>query len=411
MKKIFRLLIVLVISISLVASFAFAAKAEKVKVTFWTWMTNPAPIEQFNNMQDEIEVVQVLTSHADIRQKLTIALAANKGAADIFQMTQRHFSYYSTTGKLYDMTADVSDVIGKFPESMQEIVSFKGKVYGLATDISPAVLWYRKDIFEENGIGKLDTWSQFEEAAAKLKGKGIYMIPIFNPAGAWGANAIAMFLGSRGGNIYTAEGKVIKNNADLEFVLNWFYDMAKNGYGESLTFYTPEFWGEFKSGKIAAWPMNMAEGGNIKRNMPELEGKWGVMPFPKWDDKSEQLTGIWGGSVFAIPDQSPNKAKSVEFVKWAASTVEGQVALSREWNLCPAIPEAYSNEFYSKGDPFLGGDNAFTMINDTTPFYFYDWSTAEMVMGEQIDLMFAGKITPTQARQAIEDNISKQTGR
>ena len=411
MKKIFMLLIILVVSISIVASFAFAAKSEKVKVSYWTWISNQDAVAQFNSIQDKIEVEHVPMASYDIIAKLSIALAANKGAPDIFQMTHRHFSNYSTTGKLYDMTADVSDVIGKFPEALQKTVSFKGKVYGLPADISPAVLWYRKDIFKANDIGKLDTWSQFEEAAAKLKSKGIYIMPVFNPAGAWGANAITMFLGSRGGNIYTPDGKVIKNNTDLEFVLNWINDMTKNGYGESITFFTPEFWGEFKAGKIATWPMNVAEGANFKRYMPELEGKWGVMPFPKWDDKDEQLTGFWGGTVFAIPDQSPNKTLSVAFVKWITSTIEGQIAASKTWNAVPALPDAYSNEYYSKGDPFFGNDNVFTMINDTTPFYYYDWSVVEKIIGRNLDLMFAGKITPVQARQAIEDEISKETER
>jgi len=411
MKKVFILLTILVVSVSMVASFTFTAKAEKVKITYWTWLSNQDAVAQFNSMQDKIEVEHVQMGHADIMSKVTIALAAKTGGPDIFQMTHRHFTNFSTTGKLYDMTADVSDVIGKFPEALQKLVSFKGKVYGLPADISPAVLWYRKDIFNANGIGKLDTWSQFEEAAVQLKGEGIYIMPVFNPAGTWGANAIGMFLGSRGGNIYSADGKVIKNNTDLEFVLNWINDMTKKGYAESLIFFTPEFWGEFKAGKIATWPMNVAEGANIKKNMPELEGKWGVMPIPKWDDKDEQLTGFWGGTVLAIPNQSPNNTQSVAFVKWLTSTVEGQIAASKTWNAVPALTDAYSNEYYSKGDPFFGDDNVYTVINDTVPFYYYDWSVVEKIMGEKIDLMFGGKITPVQARQAIEDEISKETGR
>jgi len=161
MKKIFMLLIILVVSISMVASFAFAAKSEKVKVLYWTWMDLQDLVAQFNGTQDEIEVELVPMASYDIIAKMTVVLAANKGGPDIFDMTWRHSPLYTTTGKLYDITADASDVIGKFPEDLQGVASFKGKVYGLPSCISPAVLWYRKDIFEANGIGRLDTWSQF----------------------------------------------------------------------------------------------------------------------------------------------------------------------------------------------------------------------------------------------------------
>ncbi|QQO11030.1 ABC transporter substrate-binding protein [Breznakiella homolactica] len=388
-----------------------AASGGKIKLQYWTWLSNQAAVEEFNSSQDKYEVEHVQMAHGDIMNKLTVALSANAGAPDIFQMTQRHFSNYTTTGKLYDMTAAAAGVISQFPESLQELVSLNGKVYGLAADISPAVLWYRTDIFEKYGIKTIDTWDQYNEAAAVLKKDGIYIMPIFNPAGAWGTNAIAMFLGTRGGNIFTADGKVIQNNRELEFVLQYFYDMNKKGYGESITFFTPEFWGELKAGKIASWPMNMAEGANIKKNMPELSGQWGIMAIPRWNDKTEQLTGFWGGTVLSVPDQSPHKEGAAEFVKWLCATNEGQLAASKTWNAVPALPSAYENSFYTQGDPYFSGDNAYSKINDSTPFYYYDWSIVEKVVGEQLDLMFADKITPAQARAAIEKNIAAETKR
>jgi multiple sugar transport system substrate-binding protein len=385
--------------------------AGKTKLQFWTWLSNEDAIAEFNNSQGQFEVEHVQMSHADINNKLIVALSANAGAPDIAQTTHRYFSLHGNTGKLYDMSSIVRDVISQYPESLQKLVTLNGRVYALPADISPAVLWYRKDIFDKYGIKSVDTWNQYNNAAQTLKKDGIYMMPIFNPAGAWGSNAIAMFLGSRGGNIFTPDGKVIQNNRELEFVLNYFYTMNKQGYGESITFFTPEFWGEFKAGNIASWPMNMAEGANIKKNMPELSGKWGVMPIPRWDDKSEKLTGFWGGTVLLVPDQVPNKEGAAQFVKWLCATNEGQLAASRTWNAVPAFPAAYENSFYTQGDPFFSGDNSYAMINDTTPFYYYDWAVVEKVLGEQIDLMFAERITPAQAREAIEKNIAAETKR
>jgi multiple sugar transport system substrate-binding protein len=81
------------------------------------------------------------------------------------------------------MSSIVRDVISKYPESLQKLVTLNDKVYALPADISPAVLWYRKDIFNKYGIKSIDTWNQYNAAAQTLKKDGIYIMPIFNPAG------------------------------------------------------------------------------------------------------------------------------------------------------------------------------------------------------------------------------------
>ncbi|MDR1058789.1 MAG: extracellular solute-binding protein [Treponema sp.] len=409
------LVFLLVISGALMAgggSQSSGSPSGKTKLQFWTWLSNEDAVAEFNRQETQYEVEHVQMAHADINNKLIVALSANAGAPDIATTTHRYFSLHGDTGKLYDMSSIVRDVFSQFPDSLQKLVTVNGKICALPVDISPAVLWYRRDIFTKYGIKTpVETWNQYNEIARTLKRDGVYVMPIFNPAGTWGSNAIAMFLGTRGGNIFTPEGKVIRNNKELEFVLNYFYTVNKEGYGESLTFFTPEFWGELKSGNVASWPMNMAEGANIKRNMPELSGQWGVMPIPRWDDKTEKLTGFWGGTVLMVPDQGSNQEASARFVKWFASTEEGQLAASRTWNAVPAFSPVYKNSFYTQGDPYFGGDCTYAMINPSTPFYYYDWAIVEKILGEQIDLMFADRITPAQAREAIENNIAAEAKR
>jgi ABC-type sugar transport system, periplasmic component len=384
----------------------------KVKATYWTWLSNQqAAVDQFNAMQDEVEIELVQMSHTDIAQKLLIALSSGSGAPDLFQQPQRTFSNISKTGKLMDLTEIMKPHNDKFPESMTSLLMYDGKQYGIAPDISPGVLWYRKDIFEENGIGEIKTWSEFIAAGEKLKEKGYYIMPVFNPAGSWGANAIALFMQSRGGNFFTEDGKVIHNNAELEYTLKFFKDVLDSGIGQGLTFFTPEFWGEFKADKIVAWPMNIAEGANIKANMPEQSGKWSVMPFPKWDDKDTVYTGLWGGTAIGIPEMSPVKDKVVKYAEWLATTTEGQKAMYSSWGSVPSNQEAIQDPFFSQGDPFYSGENPLAKINEFPAFHYFDFSKVEAIVGEQVDLMFAGKQDPTTTARNIEQMLAKETGR
>jgi ABC-type glycerol-3-phosphate transport system substrate-binding protein len=385
---------------------------QKEKATYWTWLSTQQPaIDQYNSMQDEVQIEIVQMSHTDIAQKLIIALASGTGAPDIFQQPQRTFSNISKTEKLMDVTPYIKDSLDKFSPAVTGLLTYNGKIYGMAPDISPGVLWYRKDVFAENGIGEIKTWGEFLKAGEVLKKKGLYIMPVFNPAGSWGANAIAMFLQSRGGNFFTEDGKVIKNNAELEYTLKWFNDVLKSGIGEGLTFFTPEFWGEFKAGKIVAWPMNIAEGNNLKKNAPELSGKWDVMPFPKWDDKTEVLTGFWGGTAIGIPEMSPVKEKVVKYAQWLSTTTEGQQAMYSSWGSVPSNNEALKDPFFSKGDEYFSGSNPLAKVNETKPFYYFDFAKVETLVGEQVDLMFAGQQDPTTTARNIEDSIAKATGR
>lgn len=385
---------------------------KKVKAVYWTWLSaQQTAVDTFNAMQDEVEIELVQMSHTDIQQKLLIALASGTGAPDMFQQPQRTFSNISRTGKLMDVTPYLKDSLDKFSPAVTSLLTHDGKYYGMAPDVSPGVLWYRADIFKENGIGEIKTWNEFLEAGEILKKKGLYIMPVFNPAGTWGANEIAMFLQSRGGNFFTEDGKVIRNNEELEFVLKWFNDAYKNGIGQGIKFFTPEFWGEFKAGKIVAWPMNIAEGSNLKLNAPELAGKWDVMPFPKWDDKSELLTGYWGGTAIGIPEMSPVKEAVVKYAQWLSTTTEGQQAMYSSWGSVPSNLEAIKDPFFDKGDEYFSGTNPIAQINDVKPFYYFDFSKVEAIVGEQIDLMFSGQQDPTVTARNIEEWIAKDTGR
>lgn len=384
--------------------------AETVKLEYWTWLGNDDAVAAFNESHPGIEVEKVQMSHADINAKLLVALNAGTGAPDIYNTTHRYFTQFKESGQMYDMTADVADVIGGFPESLQALVSKDGMVYGLPGDVSPSVFWYRRDVFEQYDI-QIDTFDDVLAAGEKLKADGLYILPVFNPAGSWGANALGMLLGSRGGNYFNEDGTVIKNNADLETVLTWLNDLVTNGYGESLTFFTPEFWGEFKSGNVVGWIMNVAEGANIKANCPEMSGQWSVMATPRWSDMDQAYSGFWGGTVLSVPDQNENKAEATEFVKWLAGTVEGQVWAGKTWNAVPALTAAYDDPYFSEGDPFFSDTCVYEVINPTQSFYYFDWAQTEAIIGEKLDLMFAGKATPIETARAIEDAISAETGR
>lgn len=382
---------------------------ERGKAIYWTWLSaQQGALDEYYKIDDSVEFELIQMNHEDIKQKLLIALSAGSGAPDLFQLPLRHFQSVAKTEKLMDVTSYIEPSIDQFSDTTTSILHVNDKYYGMAPDVCPAVLWYRQDIFDENGIGQITTWGEFEEAAKILKKKDIYMMPIFNPAGTWGANAIGMYLQSRGVGYFDEDGKVIQNNADLEYVLKWLYNMSENGYGEKLTFYSPEFWGEYKSGKIATLPANIAEGANIKKNMPELSGKWSVLPFPRWDDKEEALTGYWGGTAIGISNDSPVKEQAAKYAQWLCTTTEGQKAMYFSWGSVPSNEVAIKDKSFKEPDEYFSNKVVLDQILPSVPVYYNEFAIVESVVGEQIDLMFAGSQDPTTTARNIEQGLANE---
>lgn len=386
----------------------------KTNITYWTWLSAEDATKQFMKIHPDIKVDMIQMGPWDIHDKLLVSIASGSGAPDVAQLVLRRFSDYSTTGKLLDLTPYVEDIKDGYLPEILSFVQYDGKIWGLNVDIAPGVVWYRRDIFEKAGINptSIVTWEDYLQAGEAIKkATGSFLMPMFVPAGQWGANALALFLHSMGGNIYTKEGTLIRNNQKLRAVLEWLWDVySVKGLAEGITFFTPEFWAAFKEGRFASWPMNTAEGANIKRYMPELKGKWGAMPFPRWTGMDKALTGFWGGTVLAVPEQSANHIAAVTFIKWFAGTVEGQVAASKAWNAVPAYQPAFEHPFYKEVDPYFGV-NIYERINPFEPFYYFDWAETEQIIGNQLDLMFAGKISPEEAATNIEKEIAQSLKR
>ena len=61
----------------------------------------------------------------------------------------------------------------KFTQTSMDLCTLDGKLSGYPTSYNVLGVYYRKDIFEENGIAVPTTFEEFEAACAKLKENGI----------------------------------------------------------------------------------------------------------------------------------------------------------------------------------------------------------------------------------------------
>ena len=117
------------------------------------------------------------------------------------------------------------------------------------------MLFYRSDIFAENGIKTpFDTWDDAVAAGKVLAGKGIFLTHISSPSGVPGVANLVEFLQSRNAQIFDADGKVIRDNKAAREMVRFCYDLART---HKVAFESrnnaPEFFQAIKDGRIAAY--------------------------------------------------------------------------------------------------------------------------------------------------------------
>ncbi|MCQ5187619.1 ABC transporter substrate-binding protein, partial [Streptococcus parasanguinis] len=82
--------------------------------------------------------------------------------------------FYAENGLTYDLTdyARENKWEEKFTQTSMDLCTLDGKLSGYPTSYNVLGVYYRKDIFEQNGIEVPTTFEDFEAACAKLKENG-----------------------------------------------------------------------------------------------------------------------------------------------------------------------------------------------------------------------------------------------
>jgi ABC-type glycerol-3-phosphate transport system substrate-binding protein len=349
----------------------------------------------------------------DLHDKFLTTLAAGVGAPDVVQLVSRRFDMFLDTGELVDITDKVAHLSSNYEEGVWEPTVRDGRVYGLPSDIGPGVIWYRQDVFDEHGIPTpVETWDDFIEAGKKITSGDRYAMPIFIPSGQWGVASFVQYLASRGGNLYNSDGSLITDNELLADTLQWYHDLVfEHEIAYPVEFYSPTFWALLDAGRIVTLPANTSEGRNIERYAASQEGKWNVMPWPKWSEDAPAQTGLWGGNVFTIPKQSQKQEAALTFIKWLCASERGQVAYFTSVGGMPAYIPALEEPELQQEEAFFNNSVVADNLLPIPTFYWYDEAETSVILGNEIDALFENQITVEEAVENFMRNVQRRLER
>ena len=201
--------------------------------------------------------------------------------------------------------------------------SENGALYGLPINGNIQLYFYRKDLFEENGLVVPTTWDEVEAAAQALHNPPqMYGYSLRTVGGNWEFQAYLESFGTSAVNLDTSNGEWsvgLAEDAAVE-ALNTWLRLGKDYGPENINALgQAENLALMASGRLAQVHMVGAAAPNFDDpDTSVVGGKMGASVVPGGPGGRATLSGIW---VMGIPHNLPEERKlaALTFLEWALS--------------------------------------------------------------------------------------------
>jgi len=275
----------------------------------------------------------IVTGHSQLRFRIATAVAAGK-APDFALVDSVWVAEFARAGFLIPLDEiDPDWVENDYKKDFLPILiegdSYGGKPYAIHIQTDVALIWYRKDWFEAEGISPPRTWDELVQIALHFQqedvrrkyGMGEYAMafPASLKAGETTSYLLLPFLWSAGGDVF-ANGKVVLNSPQTRRAVKFLTDLVHKY--------------KVVSPRVAScewdWPMNLFATGQVAMSVGGSYESGMIKGIAGWDEKAfrekagfvlipagpggEQATTA-GGMTYAIFRQSKHPDLALEILK------------------------------------------------------------------------------------------------
>ncbi len=231
---------------------------------------------------------------------------------------------YGIRNAVLDLTqfGDCGEVLQRFPEAANTQFTYDGAVYALPETITYPVMFYRKDILKEIGLGIPETWDDVKVAMTVLAKNQMEFGMLANE------QIFASLLYQNGGRYYNEDGSASALDSDI--AVNTFKDFCEYYTDYKLDKET-SVEERFRTGECPIIISDYTTYNNFAVSAPDIAGLWSFTQIPgtvQADgsvDHSVASTGL--ASMIMADTDYPEE--SWEFVKWWTSA-DTQTQYGRE---------------------------------------------------------------------------------
>ncbi|NLJ38671.1 MAG: extracellular solute-binding protein [Candidatus Atribacteria bacterium] len=327
-NKLYFVFVFMLVFVLACGSLAYAKKG----VRFVTDETDPETITAFTEIIDEfekthpdIEVIPEYVSYEDIFLKVMSMVRAGMQPALFYTMAAQMVSLHKL--EVLEPLDDVIDDLGRddFTANILDLATIDGTVYGVPIQTGEQALFYRSDLYEENGLEEPantdDVIAIAEKLTKDLDGDNnvdIYGMSIMTASE---PNSQAHFIDE----LWRRSGYILDQKGDIAFSTLYRNESIESlNFLKKLTEYAPPGFishGYFEEGMnyvqgktaMVYYPFRLVS--HVRNNNPDLLEKTKAM-FPPLPPKGGTKS-MWGGpNVWVLFKDAPNTEEAKEFVKF-----------------------------------------------------------------------------------------------
>ncbi|MER6628066.1 sugar ABC transporter substrate-binding protein [Streptomyces sp. NPDC000987] len=342
-------------------------KGGKVKgrITVWSWDVAAKAMKRlagdFEQRHPGTTVDIVDVGYDNAYDKITVGLRGGTGLPDVLTVEGSYMPRYigNFPAGFYDLTSLGARYGGDFDRAAWRTVTGPGgRLYALPWDIGPCALYYRTDHFRAAGVDprSLRTWNDYVEAGIRIKKATGHKMLIQDHTDA----GILPMLLQQQGQSYFEGGRVAVDTAAAVKALT----LMKTLSDEGLVAYEKGWDGLVtgtKEGKVATTPTAAWWTGTLLSDMPELKGRFGVMPLPGFTADGIRTSNI-GGSTLCVPAQSKNPRLAWAFIEFLLTGKANQISMLEHEGLFPAYLPALDDPYLSERQDYFGGQRALAVF-------------------------------------------------
>ncbi|MBL1097830.1 ABC transporter substrate-binding protein [Streptomyces coffeae] len=397
------------------------AKKLTGKITVWSWDVAAAALKRLGRTFQErnpgvtVDVVDI--GYDNAYDKITVGLRGGTGLADILTIEGSYLPQYTANfpSAIYDVANLGGRYGGDFARAAWRTVTGRTggeQVFGIPWDIGPCALYYRTDHFRAGGVDptSLQTWDDYVRAGVRIKKATGHKLLVHDPTD---SGIFPMLLQQQGQSSFLGGRIALETPAAVQALT-----LMKRLAEEELVDYEKNWDGlvtATKEGKVSTTPIAAWWSGTLTDEMPELSGKFRVVPLPGFTADGVRTSNI-GGSTLCIPTQSEHPELAWQFIRFVLTDKDNQVSMLKREGLFPAYLPALEDGYLSEKQEYFGGQRAnavFTRLAQNIPPVEYtkdDAKEKDIVISTVNGVMLHGK-DPRAALASAARQLAEATGR
>ena len=406
----------LVLTAALLSSLTFAQKTT-LTVAGFPNLTDviTAAAKVYEQQNPDVDIKVVSKQFADHHTALLTALASGSGAPDVAAIEIGYISQFASAGGFVDLSQapyNAGEVDNNTVQyALEQATTSDGRLIAMPTDLGPGTMFYRRDILDKMGVKPEEigqSWDSYLEFGRALKKQGLYLIP--NATRIY--NAYIRSNAPQGEGLYfDADGNPTVNSERFTKAFELAKTIRDEGMDLNVGDFTPEWAAAFQDGQAATELDGFWLTGWLQDTVPDTSGKWGVTTLPADSYVS------WGGSFYAIPEQSQNKEQAWDFIKFLTTNPDTQLLAFQTIGAFPADKTVYDNAIFQEPVPFLGGQKGYEVAINVAqkingqPVNPNDNLASEIVTDQLTQVLTEGKDISSalsEAQSLIERRVSRR---